>query len=155
MYLGGSLDAQTCWLVERSLKTIVLRVRQQNKSAMAIAEFLEAEKGIGQVYYPGLKNHPGHAIAKKQMAGGFGGVLSFESKIDTAKFIKKLKHITKAVSLGGVESTMTEPAKTSHDKLSAAERKAVGISDKLIRFSVGIEETDDLINDLKNAIGGR
>jgi cystathionine beta-lyase/cystathionine gamma-synthase len=149
---GGSLDAQTCYLVERSLKTIVLRVRQQNKSAQAIARFLEAESGVTRVNYPGLKGHPGHAIAKRQMPGGFGGMLSFEIKGDPEKLMKKLKFIKRAVSLGGVESSINTPAKTSHSKLTPAERKAVGISDKLLRLSVGIEETEDLIGDLKQGL---
>jgi len=152
LHFGGSLDAQTCYLVERSLKTIVLRVRQQNENALAIAKFLEAEPKVGKVFYPGLKNHPGYAIAKKQMPGGFGGMLSFEVKTDPARFIKKLNYIKRAISLGGVESTITQPVKTSHAKLTAAERKAVGISDKLLRLSVGIEEAEDLINDIKQAL---
>ena len=149
---GGSLDAQACYLVERSLKTIVLRVRQQNKNAIEIARFLEAESAVTKVNYPGLKNHPGHAIARKQMPGGFGGMLSFEIKGDPEKLMKKLKYIKRAVSLGGVESSINTPVKTSHAKLSAAERKAAGISDKLLRLSAGIEETQDLINDLRHAL---
>jgi cystathionine beta-lyase/cystathionine gamma-synthase len=152
MHFGGSLDAQSCYLVERSLKTIVLRVKQQNANALALAKFLASESKIGGVFYPGLKNHPGHAIAKKQMPGGFGGMLSFEVKGDPGKFIKKLKYIKRAISLGGVESTITSPVKTSHAKLTAAERKHVGISDKLLRLSVGIEEAGDLINDIKQAL---
>ena len=151
-HFGGSLDANTCYLVERSLKTIVLRVRQQNQNAMALAEFLEAEPKIGAVYYPGLKKHAGHAIAKKQMTGGLGGMMSFEIKSDPEKFIKRLKFIRKAVSLGGVESTICSPCKTSHVKLSAAERKKVGISDQLLRLSVGIEEVNDLIADIQQAL---
>jgi cystathionine beta-lyase/cystathionine gamma-synthase len=150
--LGGSLDAHTCYLVERSLKTIVLRVQQQNKNAMTIAKFLESESRIAKVNYPGLKNHPNHSVAKKQMPGGFGGVMSFEVKTDPERFIKKLKYITRAVSLGGVESTICSPVKTSHVALSAAERKALGISDKLLRFSVGIEDANDLIDDIRQAL---
>jgi cystathionine beta-lyase/cystathionine gamma-synthase len=149
---GGSLDAHTCYLVERSLKTIVLRVQQQNKNSLTIAKFLESESGIAKVNYPGLKNHPNHLVAKKQMFGGFGGMLSFEVKNDPDRFMKKLKIITRALSLGGVESTICSPVKTSHVKLSAAERKEVGISDKLLRFSVGIEEAQDLIDDIKQAL---
>lgn len=152
MHFGGSLDAQSCYLVERSLKTIVLRVRQQNKNALALANFLEGESKVGNVYYPGLKSHTHYAIAKRQMPGGFGGMLSFEVKGDPEKFLKKLKIIRKAISLGGVESTITQPVKTSHAKLTAAERKTAGISDKLLRFSVGIEETEDLINDIAQAL---
>jgi cystathionine beta-lyase/cystathionine gamma-synthase len=149
---GGSLDAYTCYLVERSLKTIVLRVRQQNSNALAIARFLESESRISKVYYPGLKNHQGYSIARKQMPEGFGGMLSFEVKTDPEKFMKKLKFIKKAVSLGGVESTICSPVKTSHVKLSTEERKAAGISDKLLRFSVGIEEAEDLMEDIRQAL---
>lgn len=153
--LGGSLDAHTCYLVERSLKTIVLRVRQQNENALAIARFLEAESRIASVNYPGLKSHPQYAIAKKQMPGGFGGMLSFDLKGDPDKFLKKLSLIKRAISLGGVESTISCPMKTSHAKLTSAERKALGISDKLLRLSVGIEDVQDLIADIGNALGKR
>ena len=152
LHFGGSLDAHTAYLVERSLKTIVLRVQQQNKNAIALANYLEKEPKVNAVYYPGLKSNPGYAIAKKQMPGGFGGMLSFEIKGDPEKFLKKLKIIRKAISLGGVESSIAQPVKTSHAKLTAKERKAAGISDKLLRFSVGIEEVNDLIRDIKEAL---
>jgi cystathionine beta-lyase/cystathionine gamma-synthase len=152
LHFGGSLDAQTCFLVERSLKTIVLRVEKQNENAMAIARYLESEPRVAKVFYPGLKNHPGYAIAKKQMPGGFGGMLSFEVKTNPDKFTKRLQYIKRAISLGGVESTITSPVKTSHAKLTAAERKAVGISDNLMRLSVGIEDAADLIADIKQAL---
>lgn len=150
--LGGSLDANTCWLVERSLKTLALRVRQHNKNAMAIAEFLSGESSVARVNYPGLKTHPSHTTAAKQMTGGFGGMLSFEAKGDVARIMGRMKYFAKAVSLGGVESTVSEPVKTSHVALSPEARKAAGISDKLLRLSIGIEETDDLIADLKHAL---
>lgn len=149
---GGSLDANTCWLVERSLKTIVLRVRQQNQNALTIAQFLASDPHIEKVYYPGLPDHPDHAIAKEQMPGGFGGMLSFQVKGDAFRFMDKLKLIKRAVSLGGVESTITSPAQTSHSKISAAERAAAGITDNLVRLSVGIEEAEDLIGDIKQAL---
>ncbi len=152
MHFGGSLDAHTAYLVERSLKTIVIRVQQQNKNAMAVAKFLKAESKVKAVYYPGLKDHPNYVIAKRQMKNGFGGMLSFEVKNDPEKFLKKLKLIRKAVSLGGVESTIAQPVKTSHAKLTAQERKEAGISDKLLRLSVGIEDTADLIYDIKQAL---
>jgi cystathionine beta-lyase len=151
MHFGGSLDAHTAYLVERSLKTIVIRVNQQNKNATAIANFLDAEQKVSAVYYPSLKTHEGHSIAKKQMKG-FGGMLSFEVKGDPEKFLKRLKIIRKAVSLGGVESTIAQPIKTSHAKLSVAERKVQGISDKLLRLSVGIEQAEDLIHDIQQAL---
>ncbi len=152
LHFGGSLDANTCWLVERSLKTIVLRVRQQNANALAIAQFLANDSRIARVYYPGLVNHPDHSIAKAQMRGGFGGMLSFEVKDDAHKFMDRLQLIKRAISLGGVESTATSPAKTSHVKMSAAEREAIGVTDKLVRLSVGIEEVQDLIDDIKQAL---
>jgi cystathionine beta-lyase len=119
---------------------------------MSIASFLSSESKVSRVYYPGLKQHPGYRIAKKQMPGGFGGMLSFDLKGDPEKFLKKLKIIRRAVSLGGVESTISAPVKTSHARLSADERAAVGISDKLLRLSVGIEEAGDLIADIKQAL---
>lgn len=152
IHFGGSLDAQTCYLVERSLKTIVLRVRQQNQNAQAIAEWLKTDSRIGKVYYPGLTDHPDHAIAKAQMPGGFGGMLSFEVKGDVNTFMGTLKLIRRAISLGGVESTATLPAKTSHVKMSTAERASIGVTDNLVRLSVGIEEASDLIDDIKQAL---
>jgi len=152
IHFGGSLDAHTCWLVERSLKTLVLRVRQQNSNALAIAQFLMNDSRITRVYYPGLETHPGHEIAKEQMPGGFGGMLSFEIKGDPHRFMDNLQLIKRAISLGGVESTVTSPAKTSHIKMSEASRKAIGVTDKLARLSVGIEEPGDLINDIQQAL---
>jgi cystathionine beta-lyase/cystathionine gamma-synthase len=152
LHFGGSLDSHTCWLVERSLKTIVLRVRQQNQNAMAIAEYLKTDSRIGNVYYPGLKTHPDYEVAKAQMPGGFGGMLSFDVKGDADKFMSKLELIRRAVSLGGIESTITSPAKTSHVKMSVSEREEIGVTDNLVRLSVGIEEANDLIDDIKQAL---
>ncbi len=152
LHFGGSLDAHTCWLVERSLKTIVLRVRQQNENALAIARFLSSDDRVGKVYYPGLETHPDHSVAKAQMPGGFGGMLSFEVKSDAHKFMDKVKLIKRAISLGGVESTITSPVRTSHVKMSEAEREAIGVTDKLVRLSVGIEDVQDLIDDIGQAL---
>jgi cystathionine beta-lyase len=151
-HFGGSLDAHTCWLVERSLKTIVLRVRQQNENALALAHWLKSNPKIGKVYYPGLADHPGHAIAKAQMPGGFGGMLSFEVKSDPHAFMQKLRLIKRALSLGGVESTICSPVKTSHSKMSAEERAKINVTDDLVRFSVGIEDVSDLIADIEQAL---
>lgn len=151
-HFGGSLDAHTCYLVERSLKTIVLRVRQQNQNAMALANYLSTNSKINKVYYPGLTTHLNHAVAKAQMPGGFGGMLAFEVKGSADAFMKKLKLIKRAISLGGVESTMASPIKTSHAKMSAAERATIGVTDNLIRFSVGIEEASDLIADIERSL---
>jgi cystathionine beta-lyase/cystathionine gamma-synthase len=151
-HFGGSLNAQTCWLVERSLKTIVLRVRQQNENALKIATWLKAQHPVKKVYYPGLEDHPGHSIAKAQMPGGFGGMLSFEVNSDAVAFINRLNLIKRAISLGGVESTICVPAKTSHVKMSAEERAIINVTDNLVRLSVGIEDADDLIGDIDGAL---
>jgi cystathionine beta-lyase/cystathionine gamma-synthase len=119
---------------------------------MAIASFLTSERRIGKVYYPGLPSHPDYTIAREQMTGGFGGVLSFEVKSPPDEFLSKLQLIKRAVSLGGVESTITSPARTSHVSLSAAQRDAIGVTDNLLRLSVGIEESTDLIDDIQNAL---
>jgi cystathionine beta-lyase len=130
----------------------VLRVRQQNRNAMTIAEFLAANERIGKVYYPGLPDHPGHALAKEQMKGGFGGMLSFEVPGDAHLFMGRLKLISRAISLGGVDSTITSPARTSHSKMSESERASMGVTDALVRMSVGIEDADDLIEDIRQAL---
>lgn len=152
IHFGGSLDAHTCWLVERSLKTIVLRVRQQNQNALTIAQLLQSDSRVGHVYYPGLPEHPHHALAKSQMPGGYGGMLSFEVNSDAHLFMSKLKLIRRAISLGGVESTVTSPAKTSHVKMTPSERASIGVTDNLVRFSVGIEDVKDLIHDIQQAL---
>lgn len=150
--LGGSLNANTCYLLERSMKTLALRVGQQNFSALNIAQYLEKHPKIRKVYYPGLESHKGHEIAKRQMYG-FGGMLSFELKdMDSTLFQKKLKIIKPSMSLGGVESIICAPAITSHRKLSKEEREKEGIKDSLLRLSVGIEDHNDLIADLEQAL---
>ncbi len=151
-HFGGSLDAHTCWLVERSLKTIVLRVRQQNENALKLAGWLKANQKVGRVYYPGLPDHPGHEIAKAQMPGGFGGMLSFEVQGDPHAFMDRLKLIKRALSLGGVESTICSSVRTSHAKMTAEERAKINVTDNLVRLSVGIEEADDLIRDIEQAL---
>ena len=148
---GGSLNAQTSYLLERSIKTLGLRVRQQNENAQKISEFLEGNPKVDAVYYPGLQNHTGHEVAKTQMTG-FGGMLSFEVRTDPNDFVKNLDLIKPAMSLGGVESTITCPAQTSHSKISAEERKKVGIKDGLLRLSVGIEDAEDLMADLDRVL---
>jgi len=150
--LGGSLNAQTVYLLERSMKTLALRMEQQNRNAGLIAEWLSAQKEVRRVYYPGLKDHPGHETAKKQM-NGFGGMLTFELKTaDPVQFQDKLKLIRPSVSLGGVDSIICAPALTSHRHLSEAEKTGEGITDGLLRLSVGIEDPDDIINDLEQAL---
>lgn len=150
--LGGSLSDYTVWLLERSMKTMVLRVKAQNKNAKKMAKWLDKHPLVEKVYYPGLKNHPDHELAKKQMSG-FTGMLSFEinDSLDVKTFLNALTMIKPSMSLAGVESTILSPAKTSHGLLTPEARKEQGISDGLLRFSVGIEETDDLISDLERA----
>jgi cystathionine beta-lyase len=154
--LGGSLNAQTCSLLERSLKTLAIRVERQTENAGSIAPWLEDNPLVRRVYYPGLASSPYHELAKSQMRG-FGPMLSFElddAKIDPDKFIRGLRVIAPAVSLGGVESTICAPAVTSHAKITADERTRIGIADSLLRLSVGIEHADDLIEDLEQAMKG-
>lgn len=149
---GGSLDAQVCYLLERSIKTIFVRVKQQNENAQIIAEYLNNHSKIKQVFYPGLPTSSGHEIAKKQM-NGFGGMLSFElNSGNIIEFQKKLKLIKPAVSLGGVDSIISAPVLTSHRHVPENEKIKEGINDRILRLSVGIENAKDLINDLEKAL---
>lgn len=150
---GGNLSDYTVWLLERSIKTLGLRVKAQTANALHIANWLNNHDHIKNVYYPGLESHPEHSLAKKQMHG-FGAMLSFElhKDIDALKFQKQLKLIKSSMSLAGVESTVISPFLTSHALLTPEERQKVGISDQLIRFSVGIEEVEDLQSDINQAI---
>ncbi len=153
-HLGGTLDPHACFLLHRGLKTLAVRVRFQNESAGRIARFLEAHDRVARVSYPGLESHPHHHRARELFAG-FGGMLSFELKggSEAAKrFLDKLTLPLVAPSLGGVESLVTQPSKTSHAGLSLDDRKRLGISDGLIRFSVGLEATEDLMEDLDRAL---
>ncbi|WP_138434163.1 trans-sulfuration enzyme family protein [Winogradskyella algicola] len=151
--LGGSLSDMTVWMLERSMKTLGLRVKAQTKNAMKMAKWLNKHPKIAKVYYPGLKSHPGHKLAKSQMKG-FGAMLSFEliDGLDAYQFQKSLKLIKSSMSLAGVESTVISPYLTSHALLTQEERDKVGISDRLIRFSVGIEDVKDLKRDIDKAI---
>ena len=149
---GGNLNPLTCYILERSLKTLSVRVKQQSDNAGKIARFLQNHSAVKNIYYPGLSDHPGHKIAREQMTG-FGAMLSFELEDSTADaFMKRLKLVIPAVSLGGVETTICDPARTSHVKVSAEVRTRQGITDNLLRLSVGIENSDDLISDLENAL---
>ena len=150
---GGNLSDQTVWLLERSMKTLAIRVRAQQKNAKKIARFLEKHPAVKKVYYPGLVSHEQHQLAKIQMKG-FGAMLSFElsKEYDTVLFLKSLQLIKPSMSLAGVESTMILPALTSHALLSESDRLAQGISSELIRFSLGIESKKDLIHDIERAI---
>ncbi|WP_299682890.1 PLP-dependent aspartate aminotransferase family protein [uncultured Tenacibaculum sp.] len=150
---GGSLSDFTVWMLERSMKTMSLRVNHQNTNAMKMAEYLEQNPNIEKVYYPGLTSHEDHELAKSQMKG-FGGMLSFElqSNLDAMQFQRNLELIKPSMSLAGVESTLLSPTQTSHALLTPEERANQGIKDGLIRFSVGIEEVEDLIADIEQAI---
>ena len=150
--LGGSLDAQTCYLLERSLKTMAIRINQQNSNAGQLARWLSEHPAVKQVNYPGLEDHPGHATARSQMKG-FGGMLSFEpEKADPVEFQGKLKLIRPSVSLGGVDTIICSPFLTSHRHLSQQERQQEGISDRLLRISVGIEDFHDIREDIEQAL---
>lgn len=151
--LGGSLSDMTVWMLERSMKTLALRVKAQNKNASKLAKYLNKHEDVAKVFYPGLKSHPEYELAKSQMRD-FGGMLSFElvEGIDAMAFQKKLNLIKSSMSLAGVESTMLLPSETSHALLTQEQRDAIGISNQLIRFSVGIETYKDLKNDIEQAI---
>lgn len=151
--LGGSLSDMTVWMLERSMKTMAIRVKAQNKNAKRLAKWLDKKEEINRVYYPGLKSHPDYKLAKKQMTG-FGGMMSFElaPHIDAEEFQKALRLIKPSMSLAGVESTMLCPAQTSHFLLGEEERAKQGIAEGLIRFSVGIEEKEDLMDDIDQAL---
>jgi len=150
--IGGSLSDYTAWLLERSMKTLSVRFFAQQKNAVELADYLKDCQYIDKIYYPGLSSHPGHDIAKKQM-DGFGAVISFElnKKIDPNSFLKSLNMINPSMSFAGVESTMLSPAETSHYLLTQEDRLAQGITDNLIRFSVGIEDVPDIQNDIEQA----
>ena len=150
--IGGSLSDYTAWLLERSMKTLSVRFFAQQKNAVELSKYLTGCSNIDKVFYPGLEEHVNHDIAKKQM-NGFGAVISFElnKKIDPKAFLKSLKMINPSMSFAGVESTMLSPAETSHYLLTQEDRIAQGITDNLIRFSVGIEDVPDIQNDIEQA----
>ena len=150
---GANLSDYTVWLLERSIKTLSVRVNAQNQNALDLAKFLDENSLIKKVFYPGLKNHLSHDIASKQM-NGFGGMMSFEvtDKINSEDFVSDLKIISPTMSLAGVESSITSPSKTSHKKVDPQIRKKLGISNNLLRFSVGIEDIDDLMLDLDKSL---
>jgi cystathionine beta-lyase/cystathionine gamma-synthase len=155
-HLGGCLDPHACFLLQRGLKTLALRVRQQNHSAQVLARFLASQPSVARVHYPGLEGHPQHAWAREWLAG-FGGILSFEMHGGVAAadaLLGRLELPVVAPSLGGVETLVTRPAQTSHADMSAEDRQASGISDGLVRLSVGIESTQDLLADFQHALTG-
>ena len=152
--IGGVIDPHCCYLLLRGLKTFPLRMARHNETCQRVAEFLERHPAVKRVYYPGLKSHPHHEIAKAQMKG-FGGVVSFDIKggiKESQRFLDSLKLCYIAPSLGGVETLITHPALVSYYDRTRKERYALGITDSLLRLAVGIEEPDDIIADLDNAL---
>lgn len=151
--LGGSLSDFTCYMLERSIKTLGLRIEKHNQNAGYVAEQLQLQNGVNQVFYPGLATHKNHELARSQMHG-FGGMLSFElhESIDAKAYQQRLKLIKPAMSLAGVESTVIQPSLTSHALMTPDERARQGISDQLLRLSVGIENKEDIIEDLIQAM---
>ncbi len=155
-HLGGMLDPHACYLLQRGIKTVALRVRQQNESALLIARFLEQHPSVDRVNYPGLESHPAHRRAC-DLFDGFGGMLSFEltGGLDAAeRLLQRVTIPLVAVSLGGVESLIIRPAATAYANVEPAERLRLGVRDGLIRLSVGIEDTNELIGDLRQALDG-
>lgn len=152
---GGTMHPMAAYLMIRGMKTLKLRVEKQNENAMEIAKFLEGHPGVERVFYPGLEKHPGHDIAAKQMSG-FGGMLSFMVKgntyEDACRCLSRMKLVRRAANLGSVETIAGPPATTSHVECTAEERAAMGIPESLIRYSVGIEDVEDLKADLDQAL---
>jgi len=154
-HLGATLDPHACFLLYRGLKTLAVRMNYQNRSAVQIAEFLEQHPCVEKVNFPGLPAHPDHERAR-ELFDGYSGMLSFEPRggLKAAnRFLGKLRIPVVAPSLGGVETLVTRPAMTSHSSMSLEDRRLMGVSDSLIRISVGIEATEDLIDDFENALG--
>jgi cystathionine beta-lyase/cystathionine gamma-synthase len=152
--LGGTLDPLPAWLVLRGMKTMAVRVRQQNANAQALAEFLSEHRKVKAVNYPGLETHPQHGLARRQMRG-YGGMLSFDirgSMRDAMKFTESLKVASLAASLGGVETLVSQPVLMTHTQMTAKEREKAGIPDTLVRVSVGIEDPEDLVSDFRRAL---
>ena len=155
-HLGASLDPHACFLLHRGIKTLAVRVKYQNKSALEIAKYLENHPAIKIVNHPGLESNPGHQRAR-DLFDGYGGMLCFELKDGVNAAERIMNNITlpiRAPSLGGVESLITRPATTSHSGMSSKERQSLGISDSLVRLSVGIEATEDIIEDFDRALKG-
>lgn len=152
--MGTCASPFDCWLVLRGIETLALRMRRHEENALAVANYLKGHSKVKRVFYPGLESHPGHEVAKRQMRG-FGGVVSFEvdGGIDTVNsFLRKIEIFSLAESLGGVASLAEHPGTMSHASMPKEHREKVGIADELIRLSVGLENIDDLIDDLRLAL---
>jgi cystathionine beta-lyase/cystathionine gamma-synthase len=151
---GQAPDPFACWLLERGMKTLDVRVKRQNENAMKIAEWCSKKPEIAKVHYPGLPSHPDHEIAKT-LLDGFGGMMAIELKgagPAAVRFVKELKLFTYAASLGGVDSLVIEPRYSSHEHMSSEERAKIGIPDGFLRMSIGIENAEDLIADIEQAL---
>jgi cystathionine beta-lyase/cystathionine gamma-synthase len=156
MVWGQVPDPFACWLLERGLKTLDVRVRRQNENAMRVAEWCDRQKEISRVHYPGLEDHEDHEVASSTL-DGYGGMLAIElagGAKASERFLRRLKIVTHTVSLGGVETLVSEPRFSSHAHLSPGEREKLGIPDGFLRFSIGIEDPEDLIADLEQALKG-
>ncbi|BEG56477.1 Cystathionine gamma-synthase MetB [Helicobacter sp. NHP21005] len=153
--IGGVLGPQDSWLVQRGIKTLAVRMQAHEKNALSVAKFLQEHPKVAKVYYPGLESHANHALAKAQMRG-FGGMLSFTLKDESLAipFIERLKLFILGESLGGVESLVSVPALMTHACIPKEQRLKAGVADGLVRLSVGIEDADDLIEDLDQALKG-
>lgn len=154
-FLGGVLSPFECFLLGRGIKTLSLRMEAHSRNALKIAQYLEKHPKISYVYYPGLESHKDHELAKKYLSKGYGGMISFEVKSGLEggkKFVESLKLIKLAVSLGGIESLISQPATMTHAGVSKEKREEIGITDGFIRFSVGIENPDDIIKDIEQAL---
>ena len=154
IYLGGSMDPEAAFLLNRGIKTLALRVKRQGENAMAVARFLESHRKVARVHYPGLASHPDHKLAKRQMRG-FGSMLAFDLKggLPAARrFCDRVRLFLLAASLGGVESLVVLPVYTSHYNMSAEELGRANVTPGTVRISIGIEDTEDLIADLRQAL---
>jgi cystathionine beta-lyase/cystathionine gamma-synthase len=148
------MDPHASWMLVRGLKTLAVRVARQNENALRVAEFLSRHAKVRKVHYPFLGNHPQHAIAREQMSGG-GGMVTFEVEgtgEDACRVSEAMRLFTLATSLGGVESLVSIPVLTSHAMISAELREKMGVTEQMVRLSVGIENADDLIADLERAL---
>ncbi|MDF2790765.1 MAG: cystathionine gamma-synthase [Neobacillus sp.] len=150
---GGILGPQDSWLLIRGIKTLGIRMEETEKNTAAIVDFLQGHSKVKKVFYPGLETHPNHAIAKKQVRG-FGGMVSFDvgSAENADKLLSKIHYFTLAESLGAVESLISVPARMTHASIPIERRAELGITDGLVRISVGLEDVEDLIDDLKQAL---
>ncbi len=154
IYMGGSMDPEAAFLLNRGIKTLALRVKRQGENALAVAKFLEKHPKVARVHYPGLRSHPDHQLAKRQMRG-FGSMMAFDLKSGlpaARRFCDRVRLFLLAASLGGVESLVVLPAYTSHYNMSAQELAEAGVAPGCVRVSIGIEDSDDLIADLRQAL---